>query len=161
LHCLAEARSDVVCLQALKASEEEFSEAAINAADYEAIWHGQKSWNSVAILSCGAQPIEPVHGLPEDPDNLHSRYIAAMIDGVLVGCLYFLSGNPAPGLKFEYKLRWLERLTRHVEMLLATAASVVLVRDYNVIPTELDSINRNTGLMMRFFDPKCAMPSLI
>src|SRR5262252_3927533 len=87
LRWLAEARPEVVCLQELKAPQEKFPEVAINAAGYKAIWHGQKSWNGVAILSYGVEPIERVCGLPGDPDGPHSRYIEAMIDSVLVGCL--------------------------------------------------------------------------
>ena len=110
---LARARlePDVVCLQELKAPQDKFPEAAIRDAGYGAIWHGQKSWNGVAILARGAKPIETRRGLPGDPDDMHSRYIEAAVDGVLVGCLYLPNGNPAPGPKFDYKLRWFERLT--------------------------------------------------
>ncbi len=138
LRWLVEAKPDVVCLQELKAPQEKFPEAAIREAGYGAIWHGQKSWNGVAILARGQDPTENRRGLPGDPDDTHSRYIEASIDGVLVGCLYLPNGNPAPGPKFDYKLRWFERLTRHAEALLATAAPVVLAGDYNVMPTELD-----------------------
>ena len=88
LRWLAAARPDVVCLQELKAPQEKFPEAAIREAGYLAIWHGQKSWNGVAILARGLAPIERVRGLPGDPDDTHSRYLEATIDGVLVGCLY-------------------------------------------------------------------------
>ena len=83
------------------------------AAGYGAIWHGQKSWNGVAILARGAQPVEIRRGLPGDPDDTHSRYIEAAIDGIIVGCLYLPNGNPAPGPKFDYKLRWFDRLAQH------------------------------------------------
>ena len=110
LRWLAEAEPDVVCLQELKAAHEQFPEAAIREAGYGAIWHGQKSWNGVAILARGAEPIETRRGLPGDPDDTHSRYIEAAVNGVLVGCLYLPNGNPAPGPKFDYKLRWFDRL---------------------------------------------------
>jgi len=138
LRWLAAARPDVVCLQELKTPQEKFPEAAIREAGYLAVWHGQKSWNGVAILARGLAPMERVRGLPGDPDDTDSRYLEAMIDGVLVGCLYLPNGNPAPGLKFDYKLRWLERLTKHADTLLAAAEPVVLAGDYNIIPTELD-----------------------
>ena len=109
LRWLAEAKPDVVCLQELKAPQEKFPQAAIREAGYGAIWHGQKSWNGVAILARGADPVETRRGLPGDPDDTHSRYIEAAIDGVLIGCLYLPNGNPAPGPKFDYKLRWFER----------------------------------------------------
>jgi exodeoxyribonuclease-3 len=135
---LKEAAPEVVCLQELKALQEKFPEAAIRDAGYEAIWHGQKSWNGVAILARGAKPIETQRGLPGDPDDAHSRYIQAKVDGLVIGCLYLPNGNPAPGPKFDYKLRWLERLTIHAAGLLATRDPVVLAGDYNVIPTDLD-----------------------
>ncbi|MBD3817400.1 exodeoxyribonuclease III [Brevundimonas diminuta] len=138
LHWLAEAEPDVVCLQELKAPDEKFPAAALEAAGYGAIWHGQKSWNGVAILARGADPIETRRGLPGDRDDTHSRYIEAAVNGVLVGCLYLPNGNPAPGPKFDYKLRWFDRLLAHAESLLATGAPIVLAGDYNVMPTDLD-----------------------
>jgi exodeoxyribonuclease-3 len=135
---LEEATPDVVCLQELKAPDEKFPEAAIRAAGYGAIWHGQKSWNGVAILARGAKPVETCRGLPGDPDDTHSRYIEAAIDGMIVGCLYLPNGNPAPGHKFDYKLRWFDRLADHARDLLASGAPVVLAGDYNVMPTDLD-----------------------
>jgi exodeoxyribonuclease III len=138
LRWLAESKPDVACLQELKAPQENFPEAAIREAGYRAVWHGQKSWNGVAILARGVDPVESRRGLPGDPDDIDSRYIEASIDDVLVGCLYLPNGNPAPGPKFDYKLRWIERLSEHAEALLATAVPVVLAGDYNVIPTELD-----------------------
>jgi exodeoxyribonuclease III len=154
LRWLAETAPDVVCLQELKAPQEKFPEAAITAAGYKAIWHGQKSWNGVAILSRGGNPIERGRALPGDPDDSHSRYIEAMVDGLVVGCLYLPNGNPAPGPKFDYKLRWLDRLTQHAEMLLATAAPVVLAGDYNIIPTEIDVYKPESWLKDALFLPE-------
>ncbi len=141
LRWLKETVPDVVCLQELKAPQEKFPEAAIRDAGYGAIWHGQKSWNGVAILARDATPVETRRGLPGDPDDTHSRYIEAAIDGVLVGCLYLPNGNPAPGPKLDYKLKWLARLSAHAAELLSTKAPVVLAGDYNVIPTNLDVYN--------------------
>ena len=138
LRWLKEAAPDVVCLQELKAPQEKFPLQAIQDAGYHAIWHGQKSWNGVAILGRNVLPEEICHVLPGDPDDLHSRYIEAMINGIVVGCLYLPNGNPAPGPKFDYKLRWFERLTAHAEELFASGKPVVLTGDYNVMPTELD-----------------------
>ena len=138
LRWLAEAEPDVVCLQELKAPQEKFPEAALRQAGYLAVWHGQKSWNGVAILARGADPVETNRGLPGDPDDVHSRYIEAAVNGILVGCLYLPNGNPAPGPKFDYKLRWFERLIAHAAELLALDAPVVLAGDYNVMPTDLD-----------------------
>jgi exodeoxyribonuclease-3 len=138
LRWLSECSPDVVCLQELKAPQDKFPEAAIRAAGYGVIWHGQKSWNGVAILSRNSEPQEIRRVLPGDPDDAHSRYIEAQVGGIVVGCLYLPNGNPAPGPKFEYKLRWLNRLLAHAAELLLSGAPVVLAGDYNVIPTEAD-----------------------
>ena len=138
LRWLREAQPDVVCLQELKAPDARFPRTEIEAAGYGAIWSGQKSWNGVAILARGTIPIETRRGLPGDSDDLQSRYIEAAVGGVLIGCLYAPNGNPAPGPKFDYKLRWLDRFRRHTDELLGLDVPVVLAGDFNVIPTELD-----------------------
>jgi exodeoxyribonuclease-3 len=138
LRWLDETGPDVVCLQELKAPQEKFPEEAIRAAGYGVVWHGQKSWNGVAILARGADPVEITRALPGDPDDLHSRYLEATTHGLIVGCLYLPNGNPAPGPKFDYKLRWLERLIVHAAALVSRDAPVILAGDYNVIPTERD-----------------------
>jgi exodeoxyribonuclease III len=138
LRWLEEAQPNVVCLQELKAQQEKFPAAELGKAGYGAIWHGQKSWNGVAILARGGEPVETRRGLPGDPEDTHSRYIEAAVDGLLVGCLYLPNGNPAPGPKFDYKLRWFDRLTKHAAELLASGAPIALVGDYNVMPTDLD-----------------------
>lgn len=138
LRWLTEAKPDVVCLQELKAPPEKFPEKAILDAGYNAIWHGQKSWNGVAILARGAQPQEIRRVLPGDPEDLHSRYIEAMVHDFVIGCLYLPNGNPAPGPKFDYKLRWFQRLTLHAAELLESKMPVILTGDFNVMPTNLD-----------------------
>ncbi len=138
LRWLAEAAPDVVCLQELKAPQEKFPLQAINDAGYNATWHGQKSWNGVAILTRNMQAREIRRVLPGDPEDSHSRYIEAEVNGIIIGCLYLPNGNPAPGPKFDYKLRWLERLTIHAAELMAAKIPVVLTGDFNVIPAEQD-----------------------
>jgi exodeoxyribonuclease III len=135
---LKQAAPEIVCLQELKAPDEKFPAAAIRAAGYGAIWNGQKSWNGVAILARNADPTETRRSLPGDPDDGHSRYIEAAINGIVVGCLYLPNGNPAPGPKFDYKLAWFARLMDHAQTLLGSGAPTVLAGDYNVMPTELD-----------------------
>src|SRR3954469_7509331 len=134
----AEARPDVACLQELKAPQEKFPHAAVQAAGYHALWHGQKSWNGVAILARSEMPVEVARGLPGDPEDIQSRYIEATIGGIRLGCLYLPNGNPAPGPKFDYKLHWFDRLQAHATELVARPEPVVLAGDYNVIPEELD-----------------------
>jgi exodeoxyribonuclease-3 len=154
LRWLEEASPDIVCLQELKAPDERFPLAAIEAAGYGAIWHGQKSWNGVAILARGCTPEETRRGLPGDPDDLHSRYIEAAIHGLLVGCLYLPNGNPAPGPKFDYKLRWFQRLTARAAELIAADLPAVLAGDYNVMPTDLDVYKPERWLDDALFRPE-------
>ena len=138
LRWLEEAKPDVVCLQELKAPQEKFPVAALEKAGYGAIWQGQKSWNGVALLARGVAPQETRRGLPGDPADEQSRYIEGVVAGVLVGCLYLPNGNPAPGPKFDYKLRWFDRLKAYAADLLAHDIPVVLAGDFNVMPTDLD-----------------------
>lgn len=132
---------DVVCLQELKAQDAAFPVAEIRAAGYGAIWHGQTSWNGVAILAKGGDPLESRRGLPGDKDDTHSRYIEAAVGGMLIGCLYLPNGNPQPGPKFDYKLAWFERLIEYAAKLYASGHPVVLAGDFNVIPTDEDIYN--------------------
>jgi len=138
LRWLEETKPDVVCLQELKAPQEKFPEQALLDAGYNAIWQGQKSWNGVAILARNMEIKETRRGLPGEEEDEHSRYIEAFINGVVIGCLYLPNGNPAPGPKLEYKLRWLARLNAHAAELLKFGLPVVLTGDYNVIPTDFD-----------------------
>ncbi len=151
---LTETTPDVVCLQELKAPQEKFPEQAILDAGYHAIWHGQKSWNGVAILSREPGIAENRRGLPEDPDDTQSRYIEAVIRGVTIGCLYLPNGNPAPGPKYDYKMRWFEQFTTHAAGLYASGKPVVLAGDYNVIPTELDAYKPERWVTDALFLPE-------
>ncbi len=138
LRWLDETSPDIVCLQELKAPGEKFPELSIKEAGYEAIWHGQKSWNGVAILSRKGKPEEVRRALPGDPEDVQSRYIEANVNGILIGCIYLPNGNPYPGPKFEYKLKWFKRLESHAKKLLADKQPAILLGDFNVMPTELD-----------------------
>ena len=138
LRWLEEASPDVMCLQELKAPDTKFPIKEIEAAGYGAVWHGQKSWNGVAILAKGSEPRLTRKGLPGDPDDVQSRYIEAVVHGVVIGCLYMPNGNPYPGPKFECKLEWFRRLTAYAAELLELEVPVILAGDYNVMPTELD-----------------------
>ena len=154
LDWLAKAEPDVVCLQELKAPQEKFPAEAISRAGYGAIWHGQKSWNGVAILARGAEPIETHRGLPGDPEDGQSRYLEAAVNGILIACLYAPNGNPAPGPKFDYKLAWYKRLAERAEALLATGAPVALAGDYNVMPADLDVYKPERWLDDALFRPE-------
>ena len=145
---------DVACLQELKALDTAFPIRDINAAGYGAIWHGQQSWNGVAILAKDAEPIEVRRGLPGDPDDSHSRYIEAAVEGILVCCLYLPNGNPQPGPKFDYKLKWFERLIEHAKALYKSKQPVVLAGDFNVVPTDFDIYNPKSWLKDALLQPE-------
>lgn len=154
LRWLEQAQPDVVCLQELKSPDERFPREALGEAGYDAVWHGQKSWNGVAILSRVGEIHETRRGLPGDADDSHSRYLEAAVGGIIVGCLYLPNGNPRPGPKFDYKMRWFNRLIDHAAGLMAHGLPVALVGDFNVMPTERDVYRPERWLDDALFAPE-------
>lgn len=135
---LDETRPTVACLQEIKTQDAGFPAEEFEKIGYHAIWHGQKSFNGVAILADGVKPVETQRGLPGDESDEQSRYLEAEVNGVRVGCIYLPNGNPQPGPKFDYKIAWIERLRRHTASLWDQEIPVALVGDYNVIPEDKD-----------------------
>ena len=131
-------KPDVVCLQELKCADESLPIADIEGAGYGAVWHGQKGFNGVAILAKGDTPELRRVGLPGDPDDTHSRYIEAEVGEVVVASLYLPNGNPIGTEKFDYKLKWMERLEAHTSELSKTERPVILAGDWNVVPEDRD-----------------------
>ncbi|MEW9808744.1 exodeoxyribonuclease III [Mesorhizobium sp. ZMM04-5] len=138
LEWLASRKPDVACLQELKCEHKRFPADALSRAGYGAVWQGQRTWNGVAILARGAEPVLTRTALPGDPADRQARYIEAAVNGVLIASIYAPNGNPQPGPKFDYKLAWLKRLQAHATALRKTGAPVVLAGDYNVVPGDLD-----------------------
>jgi exodeoxyribonuclease III len=138
LDWLKSAKPDVVCLQELKAEQDQFPEKPLQRAGYAAVWAGQKTRNGVAILAHKNIPVLTRTALPGDPQDHQSRYIEAAVAGVLIACVYAPNGNPYPGPKFDYKLAWMKRLHKHAVKLLKANAPVVIAGDFNVAPTPLD-----------------------
>ena len=151
---LAREQPDIVCLQELKAKDAAFPAARFEEAGYGSVHHGQMSWNGVAILARGADPLLIRKGLPGAEDDPQSRYIEAAAHGVIVGCLYLPNGNPQPGPKFDYKLRWFEQLIAHAQTLQASEHPVVLAGDYNVVPTDKDIYNPRSWLKDALLQPE-------
>jgi len=145
---------DIVCLQELKADDSAFPALALNGVGYGAIWHGQKSWNGVAILARGSTPVETRRGLPDANEDSHSRYLEATVNGMAIGCLYLPNGNPQPGPKFDYKLAWFGRLIRHAATLCQGERPAVLAGDYNVVPTDFDIYNPRSWLNDALLQPE-------
>lgn len=138
LEWLEETRPTVACLQEIKTQDEGFPASEFEKIGYHAVWHGQKSFNGVAILADGVQPTEIQRGLPGDDADEQSRYLEAEVNGVRVVCIYLPNGNPQPGPKFDYKLAWMERLRARMEHLWAQEIPCAVVGDFNVIPTDRD-----------------------
>ena len=138
LEWLAEAEPDAVALQEIKCTDAAFPRAELERAGYGAVWRGQGANHGVALLARGVEPVLTRRELPGDPDDREARYIEAAVGGVLIGGLYLPNGNPRPGPKFDYKLRWFERLERYAAELIAADVPALLVGDYNVVPTDGD-----------------------
>jgi exodeoxyribonuclease-3 len=154
LEWLEREQPDVACLQELKALDDAFPRAALLDAGYHALWRGQRSWNGVAILARGAEPVEIRRELPGDPGDDHSRYIEAAVDGIVIACLYLPNGNPQPGPKFDYKLAWFDRLIQHAQGLFDSGHPVVMAGDYNVVPTDFDIYNPRSWLKDALLQPE-------
>jgi exodeoxyribonuclease-3 len=135
---LKQAKPDVVALQELKSTDDDFPQATIAKAGYGAVWRGQKTWNGVAILARNADPVLIRDALPRDSKDHEARYIEAAIRGVVVTSLYLPNGNPQPGPKFDHKLDWFSKLRTHAATFIKQDVPVVLAGDYNVAPTALD-----------------------
>ncbi len=139
LEWLEETQPDVACLQEIKSSDDTFPAHEFEGTGYTPIWHGQKGFNGVAILSRGDQPAsEVLRGLPGDDEDTHSRYLEADFRGVRVVCIYLPNGNPVPGPKFDYKLAWMKRLRTRMAELRAAEIPSIVIGDYNVIPEDKD-----------------------
>ena len=141
LEWLAESRPDVACLQEIKTGDATFPAAALDAAGYRAVWHGQRAHHGVAILARSAMPIEVRRGLTGDASDAQARYLEADVIGLRIASVYLPNGNPQPGPKFDYKLAWFERLIAHARTLMDSGRDVVLAGDFNVVPTNADIYN--------------------
>ncbi len=138
LEWLEETKPDAACLQEVKSQDEGFPADEFEKIGYGAIWHGQKSFNGVAILARGSKPVETQRGLPGDADDDHARYLEADVGGVRVASIYLPNGNPQPGPKFDYKIAWMKRLRARAAVLKTLEIPVALVGDYNVVPQSQD-----------------------
>ena len=139
-------RPDVVALQELKTAEAAFPRAELERAGYGCLVVGQPTWNGVALLARGAEPVPVRRTLPGDARDTQARYVEGAIDGILFASLYLPNGNPWPGPKFDYKLAWFERLITHAGELAASGLPVALIGDYNVVPTDADIYAPKTWL---------------
>ncbi len=138
---LKESGTDVACLQEIKLTDDKVPTERFEEIGYHIAAHGQKTYNGVALVS--KYPLEDVKtGLPGDKSDEQARYIEAVVStetgAVRVASLYLPNGNPAPGDKYTYKLKWMDRLIAHAAKRLALEEPFVLAGDYNVIPAAED-----------------------
>jgi exodeoxyribonuclease-3 len=145
---------DIACLQELKCADDALPIGEIEALGYHAVWHGQKGFNGVAILAKDEAPVLRQVGLPGDPDDTHSRYIEAEAKGLIVASIYLPNGNPIGTEKFDYKLRWMERLRDRAGTILTEERPAVLAGDYNVIPEDRDTFSRRAMAGDALFQPE-------
>ena len=136
---LEETQPDVACLQEIKSQDDGFPAVEFEKIGYQALWHGQKSFNGVAILARdGLTMTERMRGLPGDDSDDHARYLEAEVDCVVIANLYLPNGNPLPGPKFDYKLAWMERLRARMAAIWAEEKPAIVLGDFNVIPEDKD-----------------------
>ncbi len=156
LRWFEEAKPDVACLQEIKCVDEKFPAEAFERLGYNVAVHGQKTYNGVAMLS--KFPLEDVRrGLPENDGDDHARYIEAVVLSprpIRVGGIYLPNGNPIGTEKFDYKLRWMDRLNRHARALLALEEPLALMGDYNVIPEPEDADKPESWVNDALFQPE-------
>ena len=154
LEYLEREQPEVACLQELKCADDSLPIGEIEAAGYHAVWHGQKGFNGVAVLSRGKPPALRQVGLPGDPDDTHSRYIEAEVDGLIVASIYLPNGNPIGTEKFDYKLKWMDRLAARARDILAEEKPAVLAGDFNVIPEDRDTFSTRAMSSDALFQPE-------
>ena len=147
-------KPDIACLQELKAPDPQFPRDALEAVGYGCLYQGEPSWNGVASLARGSEPLEVRRGLPGMEADEQSRYLEAAVQGLVIGCLYLPNGNPQPGPKFDYKLRWFECLIEHAARLRASEHPVLLAGDFNVVPTDFDIYNPRSWLKDALLQPE-------
>jgi len=138
LEWLEETRPSVACLQEIKSIDDNFPAEEFEKIGYRSIWHGQKSFNGVAILADGLEPVEIRRGLEGDPEDEQARYLEAEAFGIRIACIYLPNGNPRPGPKFDYKLDWMKRLRARMSEISAEEVPAAILGDYNVIPENQD-----------------------
>jgi exodeoxyribonuclease-3 len=134
---LEEAKPDVVCLQELKVQDEDFPSLVFAGLGYASAVFGQKTYNGVAILS--KTPLTDVTRTFGDGEaDEQSRFITARTNGITFMSAYFPNGESLTSDKFNYKMRWIERLTSHLETRIARGEEFILAGDYNIAPADID-----------------------
>lgn len=143
---LEETRPAIACLQEIKCQDGDFPAGEFESLGYRAIWHGQKSFNGVAILVDsaavpeGASEVQRGLGIdgPNDGEGEQARYLEVDVGGIRIACIYLPNGNPHPGPKFDYKLAWMERLRARMAQIWQEGVPCAVLGDFNVIPEDDD-----------------------
>ncbi len=135
---LNDCQPDVVCMQETKLADTTFPSMALSALGYEAAHHGQGQWNGVAVLSrVGLDDVVMGFADDDEPDP-EARLITATCGGMRVMSAYVPNGRALEHEHYQYKLRWLDRLARHLDLVAEPSAPVALCGDFNIAPTDLD-----------------------
>ena len=135
---LADVQPDVLCMQETKLADDAFPALTFAALGYESAHHGQGQWNGVAILSkVGLTDVVAnfADGGEPDPD---ARIITAVCDGVRISSVYVPNGRSLDHEHYQYKLRWMAQLRRHVAALSNPDEQVIVTGDFNIAPTDID-----------------------
>jgi len=146
-------RPDVVCLQELKVTDQDFPMEAIRSAGYSAIVHGQKTYNGVAILSRD-EAAEPERGFGDGADDSASRLVAARFGQLHVVSAYVPNGAEVGSDKWAYKLSWLGRLRAWLDRRFTRTDLVALCGDFNVAPEARDVRNPEKWEKSVLFHPE-------
>lgn len=136
LQWLADNPVDVLCLQETKLTDDKFPVQEIEAAGYQVVFSGQKTYNGVAILS--KLPISDVVRANPNFDDPQQRIIGATIGGIRIICIYVPNGQSVDSDKYQYKLQWLEALRQWLETECQTYEALALLGDYNIAPNDID-----------------------
>ena len=128
---------DALVLQETKLTDDKFPRAEIEAAGYQVAFHGQKTYNGVALLSRGEAALDVVRNLPGLADE-QARLIAGTVAGVRVVGGYFPNGQAPDSDKFVYKMRWLDALHDWMADELRAHPALALMGDFNIAPDDRD-----------------------
>src|ERR1700730_8526135 len=137
---LEAAQPDVLCIQETKCTDDKFPSLELKALGYDCLLFGQQTYNGVAIISrAGCALGETVQrGYPEDDASSHARLLSADIAGIRVVNVYIPNGQMVGSEKYQFKLKWINRLREFLDANYDTSTPVLLCGDFNVAPEERD-----------------------
>jgi exodeoxyribonuclease-3 len=134
---LADVQPDVLCMQETKLADDAFPALTFAALGYEAAHHGYGQWNGVAILSkVGLE--EVALNFADGEADPEARIVTALCDGIRISSVYVPNGRSLDDEHYQYKLRWLAQLRRHVAAVGSPGDAMIVAGDFNIAPADLD-----------------------